>query len=229
MPPTPPTSPLPPNTPIVPNAPDVPVSAGALSRCSACLRVRLEELRRLQGQRRAEWQLLRGRWGQARALVERLRRERHGDTGDNGDPQGHLMSMSVTSCPLATAREAQAAAERHAQDVTQRAELQLQALRRQLELAQLQVAYHHLFQEYDAHIKLSADGDARQQAGAPPVTPPRFWVFLGRFWAFLAQAEIYRADFAAERAAREQLHAQRDVLQEALRTLRAQLDARANG
>ncbi|NXW91018.1 NEMO protein, partial [Alopecoenas beccarii] len=40
-----------------------------------------------------------------------------------------------------------------------------------------------------------------------------------------AQAEIYRADFEAERAAREQLHAQRDALQEALRSLRLRLDS----
>ncbi|NXO05069.1 NEMO protein, partial [Rhinopomastus cyanomelas] len=38
------------------------------------------------------------------------------------------------------------------------------------------------------------------------------------------QAEIYRADFEAERAAREQLHAQREELQEALERLRLRLE-----
>lgn len=37
------------------------------------------------------------------------------------------------------------------------------------------------------------------------------------------QADIFRADFAAERAAREQLHAQREELQEMLAQLRLRL------
>ena len=49
---------------------------GALRRGSAALRQRCEELQRLQSQRRAEREVLRGRAGQARALVEALRRER---------------------------------------------------------------------------------------------------------------------------------------------------------
>lgn len=36
---------------------------------------------------------------------------------------------------------------------------------------QLQVAYHHLFQEYDAHIKASLEGDKRGQVGDSPGTP----------------------------------------------------------
>ncbi|XP_065509260.1 NF-kappa-B essential modulator [Caloenas nicobarica] len=372
---------------------------GALSRCSACLRLRLDELRRLQGQRRGEWQLLWGRWGQARALVERLRRERdeaarwhRGDVGDTADTAdtaatapshpGDAQSPEVTpqeevtpevtaevtaqesplspprrdedvpvsppdpspteqlrqrlaaaEAELATAREAQAAAERRAQDVTRRAELQLQALRRQLEqdkaqvqaqvtsllgelresqsrlersrrdrdeleqrarvagerchtleevtkghglqldqlrlqvqnletalrverhaateekrkLVQLQVAYHHLFQEYDAHIKAGALGDTRDQelgdararlAAAEEALAAKQELIdklkseaerqratMETIPVLQAQAEIYRADFEAERAAREQLHAQRDALQEALRSLRLRLDS----
>ncbi|NXM10694.1 NEMO protein, partial [Oenanthe oenanthe] len=38
-----------------------------------------------------------------------------------------------------------------------------------------------------------------------------------------AQADIYRADFEAERAAREQLHGQREALQEELNQLRLRL------
>lgn len=33
---------------------------------------------------------------------------------------------------------------------------------------QLQVAYHHLFQEYDAHIKASLEGDKQSQVGDGP-------------------------------------------------------------
>ncbi|NXI76263.1 NEMO protein, partial [Rhipidura dahli] len=37
------------------------------------------------------------------------------------------------------------------------------------------------------------------------------------------QADIYKADFEAERAAREQLHGQREALQEELKQLRLRL------
>ncbi|NWZ60865.1 NEMO protein, partial [Haliaeetus albicilla] len=40
-----------------------------------------------------------------------------------------------------------------------------------------------------------------------------------------AQADIYKADFEAERAAREELHAQREALQEALAQLQLRVDA----
>ncbi|XP_074787181.1 NF-kappa-B essential modulator [Athene noctua] len=118
-------------------------------------------------------------------------------------------------------------------------------------LVQLQVAYHHLFQEYDAHIKASLEGDKRSQGT---------WRQLGEARARLqvaeealaakqelidklkleaeqhratletipvlqAQADIYKADFEAERAAREQLHAQREALQEALAQLQLRVDA----
>ncbi|NXY62317.1 NEMO protein, partial [Callaeas wilsoni] len=39
----------------------------------------------------------------------------------------------------------------------------------------------------------------------------------------LSQADIYKADFEAERAAREQLHGQREALQEELNQLRLRL------
>ncbi|NXY51721.1 NEMO protein, partial [Ceuthmochares aereus] len=52
---------------------------------------------------------------------------------------------------------------------------------------------------------------------------------LGGPWGHLGtltmQAEIFRVDFAAERAAREQLHAQREALQAALEQLRLQLQS----
>ena len=47
---------------------------------------------------------------------------------------------------------------------------------------QLQVAYHHLFQEYDAHIKASMEGDKRSQvrSGGGPL-PPHFGSLSSRF------------------------------------------------
>ncbi|XP_064594127.1 NF-kappa-B essential modulator [Zonotrichia leucophrys gambelii] len=455
----------------------------ALCHCTQSLRQRLDELRRLQLQRRGERELLRGRWGQARQLVLHLRGQRGDSAGDNGgdtagdsgdtpgDSRGSssdtkdtsedirdapentkdtLGDISVTtgdtktssgdtkngpgdtktgpgdtkssledirdtredtkdspgdirdtlgdigdSCrsapdtstkPLSVSpplddvpdpvprlvalRSRVAVAELRAQDVSRAAELQLQGLRRQLEqdkaqvqaqvtsllgelresqnrlersraerehlerrargdaercqqleeqleevaqghrvqldqlrlqvtnletalrverrgateekrkLVQLQAAYHHLFQEYDAHIKASLEGDKRSQVtqeqlraaeaalGGPHVGlggpfveletipvlqaqvglgdpeigagSPGGWGTLGppklgtgspggaggtleTIPVLQAQADIYRADFEAERAAREQLHGQREALQEELTQLRLRL------
>ncbi|XP_074387141.1 LOW QUALITY PROTEIN: NF-kappa-B essential modulator [Zonotrichia albicollis] len=101
-------------------------------------------------------------------------------------------------------------------------------------LVQLQAAYHHLFQEYDAHIKASLEGDKRSQVTQEQlraaeaalalkqelIDPP---AALETIPVLQAQADIYRADFEAERAAREQLHGQREALQEELAQLRLRL------
>ncbi|XP_014817573.1 PREDICTED: NF-kappa-B essential modulator-like, partial [Calidris pugnax] len=113
-------------------------------------------------------------------------------------------------------------------------------------LVQLQVAYHHLFQEYDAHIKASLEGDKRGQLAEArgrlraaeealaakqelidrlKAEAEEHRATLETIPVLQAQADIYKADFAAERAAREQLHAQREALQEALDQLRLQLEA----
>uniref|UniRef100_A0A803VY54 CCHC NOA-type domain-containing protein n=1 Tax=Ficedula albicollis TaxID=59894 RepID=A0A803VY54_FICAL len=105
-------------------------------------------------------------------------------------------------------------------------------------LVQLQAAYHHLFQEYDAHIKASLEGDKQSQVrdrdtgaagdteghvpslGEPGVAPCSLCHSPGDP---VVAADIYRADFEAERAAREQLHGQREALQEELNQLRLRL------
>lgn len=74
-----------PRCPLSPVSPalSLSLSPGALCHCTESLRQRLEELRKLQLQRRGERELLRGRWGQARDLVLHLRGQ-HGDsTGDS--------------------------------------------------------------------------------------------------------------------------------------------------
>uniref|UniRef100_A0A8V5GQL5 Uncharacterized protein n=1 Tax=Melopsittacus undulatus TaxID=13146 RepID=A0A8V5GQL5_MELUD len=106
-------------------------------------------------------------------------------------------------------------------------------------LVQLQAAYHHLFQEYDAHIKASLEGDRRSQVRPAPEALAAKQERIDRLEAeaqaqraqletipvLQAQADIFKADFAAERAAREQLHAQREALQEELEQLRRRLEA----
>lgn len=122
-------------------------------------------------------------------------------------------------------------------------------------LVQLQVAYHHLFQEYDAHIKASLEGDKRSQGASRQLAEVTAQLqqaeealvakqelidklkaeaeqqraALETVPVLQAQADIFKADFEAERAAREQLHAQREALQEAVAQLQRQLRAEAEG
>ncbi|XP_033367463.1 NF-kappa-B essential modulator isoform X4 [Parus major] len=309
---------------------------GALCHCTESLRQRLEELRKLQLQRRGERELLRGRWGQARDLVLHLRGQRRDSTGDtprdtpgdtrdtpgdtkdtpgdtkdtpgdvwdakdtSGDIRDTLrdtrdisrdtpdtstkdkaqVQAQVTSL-LGELRESQNRLERsraerehlerrarsdaercqQLEEVTQGHQVQLDQLRLQVtnletalrverrgateekrKLVQLQAAYHHLFQEYDAHIKASLEGDKRSQVTQEQLRAAeaalalkqdlidhlkaeaeRQRAALETIPVLQAQADIYRADFEAERAAREQLHGQREALQEELNQLRLRL------
>uniref|UniRef100_A0A6J0V494 NF-kappa-B essential modulator n=1 Tax=Pogona vitticeps TaxID=103695 RepID=A0A6J0V494_9SAUR len=112
-------------------------------------------------------------------------------------------------------------------------------------LAQLQVAYHQLFQEYDAHIKTSMENEKRskgldlqaaelsqqlQQAEEALVAKQEFIdklkeeaeqhkAIMETVPVLRAQAEIYKTDFLAERQAREKLHEQREALLEQLAQL----------
>nr|XP_014432516.1 NF-kappa-B essential modulator isoform X4 [Pelodiscus sinensis] len=117
-------------------------------------------------------------------------------------------------------------------------------------LAQLQAAYHQLFQEYDSHMKSSLDQEKRsqgmelhleellqqlQQAEEALVAKQELIdklkeeteqhkTLLETIPVLKAQADIYKADFLAEREAREKLHEQREALQEQLEQLRRDYD-----
>ncbi|XP_054859200.1 NF-kappa-B essential modulator isoform X2 [Eublepharis macularius] len=112
-------------------------------------------------------------------------------------------------------------------------------------LAQLQGAYHQLFQEYDAHIKASMENEKRskvldlqaaelseqlQQAEEALVVKQELIdklkeeaeqhkAIMETVPVLKAQAEIYKTDFLAERQAREKLHEQREALLEQLAQL----------
>uniref|UniRef100_A0A8C6YH83 NF-kappa-B essential modulator n=1 Tax=Naja naja TaxID=35670 RepID=A0A8C6YH83_NAJNA len=107
-------------------------------------------------------------------------------------------------------------------------------------LAQVQVAYHQLFQEYDAHIKTSLETEKRskgldlqlgelsqqlQQAEEALVAKQehidklkedaeQHKTVMETVPVLKAQADIYKTDFLAERQAREKLHEQRETLLE---------------
>ncbi|KAM7134295.1 NF-kappa-B essential modulator isoform 2-T2 [Macrochelys suwanniensis] len=125
-------------------------------------------------------------------------------------------------------------------------------------LAQLQAAYHQLFQDYDGYVKSSLESEKKskgtelhlgelvqqlQQAEEALVAKQELIdklkedmeqhkAVLETIPVLKAQADIYKADFLAEREAREKLHEQRETLQEQLEQLRRDYDklkADANG
>ncbi|XP_058905841.1 NF-kappa-B essential modulator isoform X1 [Kogia breviceps] len=104
-------------------------------------------------------------------------------------------------------------------------------------LAQLQVAYHQLFQEYDNHIKSSVGlqlEDLKQQLKQAEEAlvakqelidklkeeAEQHRVVMETVPVLKAQADIYKADFQAERQARERLAEKKELLQEQLQQLR---------
>ncbi|XP_031302177.1 NF-kappa-B essential modulator isoform X3 [Camelus dromedarius] len=103
-------------------------------------------------------------------------------------------------------------------------------------LAQLQVAYHQLFQEYDSHIKSGAGSQLEdlkqqlQQAEEALVAKQELIdklkeeaeqhkIVMETVPVLKAQADIYKADFQAERQAREKLAEKKEFLQEQLEQL----------
>ncbi|KAM9576792.1 NF-kappa-B essential modulator isoform 2-T2 [Trichechus inunguis] len=110
-------------------------------------------------------------------------------------------------------------------------------------LAQLQVAYHQLFQDYDNHIKSSMASSERnrgiqledlkqqlQQAEEALVAKQELIdklkeeaeqhkTVMETVPVLRAQADIYKADFQAERQAREKLAEKKELLQEQLEQL----------
>ncbi|XP_036126172.1 NF-kappa-B essential modulator isoform X4 [Molossus molossus] len=103
-------------------------------------------------------------------------------------------------------------------------------------LAQLQVAYHQLFQDYDNHIKSSMGMQLEdlkqqlQQAEEALVAKQevidklkeeaeQHKIVMETVPVLKAQADIYEADFQAERQAREKLAEKKELLQEQLEQL----------
>ncbi|XP_014984052.2 NF-kappa-B essential modulator isoform X6 [Macaca mulatta] len=85
-------------------------------------------------------------------------------------------------------------------------------------LAQLQVAYHQLFQEYDNHIKSSLVGSERKRGMQLEDLKQQLQQAEEALVA-KQEADIYKADFQAERQAREKLAEKKELLQEQLEQL----------
>uniref|UniRef100_A0A8C3SDG4 Inhibitor of nuclear factor kappa B kinase regulatory subunit gamma n=1 Tax=Chelydra serpentina TaxID=8475 RepID=A0A8C3SDG4_CHESE len=114
-------------------------------------------------------------------------------------------------------------------------------------LAQLQAAYHQLFQDYDGYVKSSLESEKKSKVGLELLVQQlqqaeealvakqelidklkedmeQHKAVLETIPVLKAQADIYKADFLAEREAREKLHEQRETLQEQLEQLRRDYD-----
>ncbi|KAM6151076.1 NF-kappa-B essential modulator isoform 4-T4 [Rhynchocyon petersi] len=221
----------------------------AIRQSNQTLRERCEELLHFQVSQREEKEFLMQKFHEARKLVEKLsleklelKRQREQALQD----VQHLkrcqqmaedkasVKAQVTSL-LGELQESQSRLEAANKD--------RQALEGRRKLAQLQVAYHQLFQDYDNHIKNSLASSERnrglhlddlkqqlQQAEEALVAKQELIdklkeeaeqhkTVMETVPVLRAQADIYKADFQAERQAREKLAEKKELLQEQLEQL----------
>ncbi|KAF6090647.1 inhibitor of nuclear factor kappa B kinase regulatory subunit gamma [Phyllostomus discolor] len=174
----------------------------AIRQSNQMLRECCEELQRFQGSQREEKEFLVQKFQEARKLVERLNLEKF-----DLKRQREQALQEVEHLKRCQQQMAEDKASVKAQVTSLLGELQesqsrleaatkdRQALEGRRKLAQLQVAYHQLFQDYDNHIKNSMANSERNRA------------------------DIYKADFQAERQAREKLAEKKELLQEQLEQL----------
>uniref|UniRef100_A0A8C0ZLT8 NF-kappa-B essential modulator n=1 Tax=Castor canadensis TaxID=51338 RepID=A0A8C0ZLT8_CASCN len=232
----------------------------AIRQSNQMLRERCEELLHFQVSQREEKEFLMCKFQEARKLVERLslekldlKRQREQAlqeveylkrcqqqmAEDKASVKAQVTSLlgelQESQSRLETAtkelqalegsqRAGQAESEREAAAAAQR------------KLAQLQVAYHQLFQEYDNHMKSSKGmqlEDFRQQLQQAEEAlvakqevidklkeeAEQHKIVMETVPVLKAQADIYKADFQAERQAREKLAEKKELLQEQLEQL----------
>uniref|UniRef100_A0A8D0Y382 NF-kappa-B essential modulator n=2 Tax=Sus scrofa TaxID=9823 RepID=A0A8D0Y382_PIG len=174
----------------------------AIRQSNQMLRERCEELQRFQGSQREEKEFLMQKFCEARRLVERLsleklelRRQREQALQEVELLKTCQQQMAEDKASVKAQVTSLLGELQESQSRLEAATKERQALESRRKLAQLQVAYHQLFQEYDNHIKSSVVSSERNRA------------------------DIYKADFQAERQAREQLAERKELLQEQLEQL----------
>uniref|UniRef100_A0A8C0TK56 NF-kappa-B essential modulator n=1 Tax=Canis lupus familiaris TaxID=9615 RepID=A0A8C0TK56_CANLF len=174
----------------------------AIRQSNQMLRERCEELQRFQGSQRKEKEFLMQKFQEARKLVERLSLEKldlRTQREQALQEVEHLKRCQQQMAEDKASVKAQVTSLlgelQESQSRLEAATKERQALEGRRKLAQLQVAYHQLFQEYDNHIKSSMVSSERNRA------------------------DIYKADFQAERQAREKLAEKKEILQDQLEQL----------
>nr|XP_055231899.1 NF-kappa-B essential modulator isoform X3 [Gorilla gorilla gorilla] len=221
----------------------------AIRQSNQMLRERCEELLHFQASQREEKEFLMCRFQEARKLVERLSLEKLDLKRQKEQALREVEHLK--RCQQMAEDKASVKAQvtsllgelQESQSRLEAATKECQALEGRRKLAQLQVAYHQLFQEYDNHIKSSVVGSERkrgmqledlkqqlQQAEEALVAKQevidklkeeaeQHKIVMETVPVLKAQADIYKADFQAERQAREKLAEKKELLQEQLEQL----------
>ncbi|KAI2601435.1 inhibitor of nuclear factor kappa B kinase regulatory subunit gamma [Homo sapiens] len=174
----------------------------AIRQSNQILRERCEELLHFQASQREEKEFLMCKFQEARKLVERLglekldlKRQKEQALREVEHLKRCQQQMAEDKASVKAQVTSLLGELQESQSRLEAATKECQALEGRRKLAQLQVAYHQLFQEYDNHIKSSVVGSERKRA------------------------DIYKADFQAERQAREKLAEKKELLQEQLEQL----------
>uniref|UniRef100_A0A2K5LJP9 NF-kappa-B essential modulator n=3 Tax=Cercopithecinae TaxID=9528 RepID=A0A2K5LJP9_CERAT len=174
----------------------------AIRQSNQMLRERCEELLHFQASQREEKEFLMCKFQEARKLVERLslekldlKRQKEQALREVEHLKRCQQQMAEDKASVKAQVTSLLGELQESQSRLEAATKECQTLEGRRKLAQLQVAYHQLFQEYDNHIKSSLVGSERKRA------------------------DIYKADFQAERQAREKLAEKKELLQEQLEQL----------
>uniref|UniRef100_F6T3V5 NF-kappa-B essential modulator n=1 Tax=Callithrix jacchus TaxID=9483 RepID=F6T3V5_CALJA len=174
----------------------------AIRQSNQMLRERCEELLHFQASQREEKEFLMCKFQEARKLVERLslekldlKRQKEQALREVEHLKRCQQQMAEDKASVKAQVTSLLGELQESQSRLEAATKECQALEGRRKLAQLQVAYHQLFQEYDNHIKSSVVSSERKRA------------------------DIYKADFQAERQAREKLAEKKELLQEQLEQL----------
>ncbi|XP_051693414.1 NF-kappa-B essential modulator isoform X5 [Oryctolagus cuniculus] len=221
----------------------------AIRQSNQMLRERCEELLRFQVSQREEKEFLLCKFQEARKLVERLNLEKLDLKRQREQALQEVEHLK--RCQQMAEDKASVKAQvtsllgelQESQSRLEAATKEREALEGRRKLAQLQVAYHQLFQDYDNHIKNSMVSGERKrgmqledlkqqlrQAEEALVAKQevidklkeeaeQHKMVMETVPVLKAQADIYKADFQAERQAREKLAEKKELLQEQLEQL----------
>ncbi|XP_052598704.1 NF-kappa-B essential modulator isoform X4 [Peromyscus californicus insignis] len=214
----------------------------AIRQNNQMLRERCEELLHFQVSQREEKEFLMCKFQEARKLVERLSLDKLDLQRQREQALKDLEHLK--KCQQMAEDKASVKAQvtsllgelRESQSRLEAATKERQTLEGRRKLAQLQAAYHQLFQDYDSHIKSSKGmqlEDLRQQLQQAEEAlvakqelidklkeeAEQHKIVMETVPVLKAQADIYKADFQAERHAREKLVEKKELLQEQLEQL----------
>ncbi|XP_028744297.1 NF-kappa-B essential modulator isoform X3 [Peromyscus leucopus] len=225
----------------------------AIRQNNQMLRERCEELLHFQVSQREEKEFLMCKFQEARKLVERLsldkldlQRQKEQALKDLEHLKKCQQQMAEDKASVKAQVTSLLGELQESQSRLEAATKERQTLEGRRKLAQLQAAYHQLFQDYDSHIKSSKGmqlEDLRQQLQQAEEAlvakqelidklkeeAEQHKIVMETVPVLKAQADIYKADFQAERHAREKLVEKKELLQEQLEQLQREFSKLKSG